>query len=171
MDGVRSLFARGAIANRNRPRYEIPKGKNKMANRYFNNVAFTLAPAVVKIFARVTFGAAGAPTLVQGSSFLSKGVVSVTRDSQGVFTFVFGTQAGMLDVYNKLLNVSVLFDTIAAPGVPAAPLYYLSGNAVATAASCSLQLTFTDDAGATATDPADGEAAYFEFTFKNSTAP
>lgn len=142
-----------------------------MANRYYNNQAFTLAPGVVKVFARVTFGAAGAPTLVQGSSFLSKGVVSVTRDAQGVFTFVFGTQSGMLDVYNKLLNVSVLFDTIGAPGVPAAPLYYLSGNAVATPASCSLQLTFLDADTPAATDPGNGEAAYFEFTFKNSTAP
>jgi len=143
-----------------------------MANRYYNNQAFTLAPGVVKVFGLVTFGAAGAPTLVQsGSNFLSKGIVSVTRDGAGVFTFVFGTQAGMLDVYNKLLHVSVLFDTIGAPGVPAAPLYYLSGNAVATPASCSLQLTFTDDASGTATDPGNGEAAYFEFTFKNSTAP
>lgn len=142
-----------------------------MANRYYNNVAFTLAPAVVKLFARVTFGSSGAPTLVQGSTFLSKGVVSVTRDSQGVFTFVFGTQAGMLDVYPYLMGVNVLFDTISAPGVPAAPNYYLSGNSVATAGTCSLQLTFTDISSPAATDPADGEAAYFEFTFKNSTAP
>lgn len=144
-----------------------------MANRYYNNVAFTLAPAVVKIFARVTFGATGAPTLVNtaASGWASKGVVSVTRNSQGVFTFVFGTQAGMLDVYPYLLGVHVLSDTIGAAGVPAAPLYYLSGNSVATAGTCSLQLTFTDDASATATDPGSGEAIYVEFTFKNSNAP
>lgn len=143
-----------------------------MANRYYNNQAFTLSPGVVKLFARVTFGATGAPTLVQGSSFLSKGIVSVTRNSAGVFTFVFGTQAGMLDVYNKLLNVSVLFDAISNSGTaPAAPFYYLTANAVATPASCSLQITFLDADTPAATDPADGEAAYFEFTFKNSTAP
>lgn len=139
-----------------------------MANRYFNNQAFTLEPAIVKIFAKVTFGAAGAPTL---STADSKGVVSVTRDSQGVFTFVFGTKAGMLDVYYRLKNLSLVLDTSGPTGVPAAPLYYLSANAVATAASCSLQITFTDDAGATATDPADGEIALLEFTFKNSNAP
>lgn len=144
-----------------------------MANRYYNNQAFTLAPGVVKVFANVTFGAAGAPTLVGGQSggYASKGVVSVTRNSAGVYTFVFGTQVGMLDVYYKLLNVSVLLDTTGAAGVPAAPNYYLSGNSVATPGTCSLQLTFTDISSPAGTDPGSGEAAYFEFTFKNSTAP
>ncbi len=147
-----------------------------MANRYYNNQAFTLSPGVVKLFARVTFGGTGAPTLVQGTSFLSKGVVSVTRDSQGLFTFVFGTKAGMLDVYNKLLNVSILFDAIAtassAGDSPTAPFYYLTANAVATPASCSLQIGFCATANSgTPIDPADGEAIYVEFTFKNSTAP
>lgn len=139
-----------------------------MANRYYNNQAFTLEPAIVKIFAKVTFGAAGAPTL---SAADSKGVVSVTRNAQGIFTFVFGTQAGMLDVYYKLKNATMAFNTVGTATVPAAPLYYISGDSVATAGTCSAQLTFTDDAGATATDPASGEIGLFEFTFKNSTAP
>lgn len=143
-----------------------------MANRYYNNQAFTLSPCVVKIFARVTFGAAGAPTLVQGATFLSKGVVSVTRNSQGLFTFVFGTQAGMLDVYPYLLGVNVTWDATGnAGGAPAAPLYAVSSNAVATAASCSAQISFFDADTPAVTDPASGEAAWFEFTFKNSTAP
>jgi hypothetical protein len=139
-----------------------------MANRYFNNQAFTLAPGIVKLFARVSFGAAGAPTL---SATESKGIVSVTRNSQGLFTFVFGTQAGMLDVYYKLKNVSVIFNTVASAAVPAAPLYYISADSTATAATCSLQLTFTDKAQAGVADPASGEIALIEFTFKNSTAP
>lgn len=147
-----------------------------MANRYYNNQACTLAPAVVKVFARVTFGATGAPTLVQGSSFLSKGVVSVTRDSQGKFTFVFGTQSGMLDVYNKLLGVNIFFDTIAtvttAGDSPTAPFYYLIANNVATAGTCSLQIAFCATAASgTPIDPDNGDAIFVEFTFKNSTAP
>lgn len=145
-----------------------------MANRYGYNTAQTLAPAVVKVFARVTFGAAGAPTLVTSSTSagnLSRGVVSVTRNGAGVFTFVFGTQAGMLDVYNALLGVHVLNDTIGAPGVPAAPLFYLSGNSIATVGSASLQLTFLDADTPAATDPGNGEAINVEFTFKNSSAP
>ncbi len=144
-----------------------------MANRYYNNQAFTLSPAVVKLFARVTFGGTGAPTLVQGSSFLSKGIVSVTRDLQGLFTFVFGTQAGMLDVYNKLLGVHVTFDAISNSGTsPTAPFYYLTANNVAVSGTCSLQLGFCATANSgTPIDPASGEAIYVEFTFKNSTAP
>lgn len=142
-----------------------------MANRYTTQFINNLQKGVNKINATVSFGASGAPTIVRGSNFNSQGLVSVTRDSQGVFTFVFGTKAGMLDVYNSLLAVSVVFNTVGPAAAPAAPLYYVSGLAVATPSSCSLQLTFTDDASATATDPASGEIAYFEFTLKNSTAP
>lgn len=139
-----------------------------MANRYYNNQAFTLEPAIVKVFARVTFGALGAPTLVSAES---KGVVSVALSATSTYTFVFGTSAGMKDVYYKLKNVHVLNDTSgAAAAVPAAPLYYLSANSVATSGTCSLDLIFTDKSQS-ATVPASGEAIYVEFTFKNSTAP
>lgn len=145
-----------------------------MANRYGYNNAQTLAPGVVKVFARVTFGAAGAPTLVTSSTNSgspSRGVVSVTRNGAGIFTFVFGTLSSSLDVYNALLGYNVTYDTIGAPGVPAAPLNYLSGNAVSTVGSASLQLTFLDADTPAATDPGNGEAIYVEFTFKNSSAP
>ena len=143
-----------------------------MANRNYFNQSFSLIPGLVKIFARVTFAASGVPTLVAAQS---KGVVSVTRDAQGLFTFVFGTQAGMLDVYNKLLGVNILFDAItddsSAGDSPTAPFYYLTANSVAVAASCSLQIGFCATANsATPIDPANGEAIYVEFTFRNSTA-
>lgn len=141
-----------------------------MANRYYNNQAFTLQPGIVKIFARVTFGAAGAPTLVQGTTFLSKGVVSVTLSATSTYTFVFGTQSGMLDVYPYLMGVNVTWDTIGTGAVPAAPLFYVSANSVATPSTCSAAIITTDKAQA-ATVPANGDAAWFEFTFKNSTAP
>jgi hypothetical protein len=142
-----------------------------MANRYTTQFINNLQKGVNKINATVSFGAAGAPTIVRGANFNSQGLVSVTRNSQGVFTFVFGTQAGMLDVYNSLLSVSVVFNTVATAAVPAAPIYYVSGLAVATPASCSLQLTFLDADTPAVTDPASGEIGYFEFTLKNSTAP
>lgn len=142
-----------------------------MANRYTTQFVNCIAKGVNKIYGYVTFGASGAPTLVN-TAFQSQGIVSVTRNSAGVYTFVFGTQAGMLDVYNKLLGVSVLWDATANSGTaPAAPFYYLTGNSVATPGTCSLQLTFLDADTPAATDPASGEAAYFEFTLKNSTAP
>lgn len=142
-----------------------------MANRYYNNQAFTLSPGVVKVFGRVTFGAAGAPTLVT-SGFSSKGIVSITRNNTGLYTLVFGTQAGMLDVYYKLLNVSIAFDTSGAAGAaPAAPIWAVVANSVATPASCSLQIQFFDADTPVATDPASGEAIFLEITLKNSTAP
>lgn len=142
-----------------------------MANRYYNNQAFTLSPGVVKVFGVVSFGGTGAPTLVT-SGFVSKGIVSVTRNSTGLFTFVFGTQAGMLDVYYKFLSAHVVFDTSGASGnPPASPVMSISSNLVSTPASCSLQVQFSDVETPAATDPASGEIAYLEFTFKNSTAP
>lgn len=141
-----------------------------MANRYYTQFVSTLQKGIVEIYARVTFGAAGAPT-IDRSGYQSQGLVSVTRDNQGIFTFVFGTSASSLDTYYKLLGVDVLNDTIGAAGVPAAPLHYLSGNSIATVGTASVQITFTDDAGATATDPGDGEAIMFCFKFKNSTSP
>ncbi len=142
-----------------------------MANRYFNNQAFTLSPGVCKLFANVTIAGTGAPTLVT-SGFSSKGIVSVTRDNTGLYTFVFGTQAGMLDVYYKLLNIGVMFDTSgASSAAPAAPLWAVVANSVATPGTCSVQIQFYDVSTPSATDPASGESLYFEFTLKNSTAP
>lgn len=141
-----------------------------MANRYTTQFVNCLQKGINKIQATVSFGSSGAPT-IDRSGFQSQGLVSVTRDSQGVFTFVFGTQSGMLDVYYKLLGVQVVFNTVGSAAVPAAPIYYVSGNSVATAGTCSLQLTFLDADTPAVTDPASGEVAYIEFTFKNSTAP
>lgn len=138
-----------------------------MANRWFRQFRMALEPAVVDIFARVTYGSTGAPTLVTASS---KGVVSVTRNSAGVYTFVFGTNASMKDSYPALLGVHVTYDGDADSDAGSdAPLWNLTGNAVATAASCSLQITFRNTSNV-ATDPSQNEAMYFQFTFKNSTA-
>jgi hypothetical protein len=141
-----------------------------VANRYTTQFVNCLQKGINKVQLTVSFGASGAPT-IDRSGFQSQGVVSVTRNSQGVFTIVFGTQAGMLDVYPKLLGVSVVFNTVGSAAVPAAPIYYVSGNSVSTSGTCSVQLTFLDADTPAVTDPASGEVAYIEFTLKNSTAP
>lgn len=138
-----------------------------MANRYGQQFSFTQIKQTWKIYAKVTFGATGAPTLVQGNPAASPGVVSVTRNSQGLFTFVFGTQAGMLDVWPRFLMLQANF--LAASGEPTAPLVSVAVDSTATAGTCSMQLRMVDYAGAE-TDPASGETGYFEFTFSNSTA-
>ena len=95
-----------------------------MANRSFVLPSFQLEKQVVRLYARVTFGASGAPTLVANRC---KGIVSVTRNSTGVYTFVFGTNAAnttaqaSLDFYYRLLSVTVLYDETANSGRPRRP--------------------------------------------------
>jgi hypothetical protein len=142
-------------------------------NRWLNQFPSTFNNKEVYVYARVTFGSSGAPTLVT-SGYQSKGVYSVTRDSQGKFTFVFGTPspspAGK-DTYVSVLGVAVSYDSTGNSGnAPAAPLYHVSGNSVSTVNVCSIQVTTTNTSG-TATDPASGEAAWFQFKLNDSTAP
>lgn len=140
-----------------------------MANRFFNQFGKTMAKEVVSLYAHVTFGAAGVPTLDVANS---KGIVSVVRNSTGKYTFIFGTDSGRRDTYYKLYHVKHLFDEIATGVAPAAPGMYLTANnvSVATGASAaSLQVQF--NAAGTATDPANTEGVYLEFVFTNSNAP
>jgi hypothetical protein len=119
------------------------------------------------IYAKCTFAGSGAVTLVQGSPAASPGVVSVTKNATGQYTFVFGTQAGMLDVWPRLLGASVMFD--AGSSAPAAPIMGIITNSSATAGTCSIKVRLVDYAGADAS-PASGEIGYFKFIFSNSTA-
>ena len=138
-----------------------------MANRFFSLPSFQLEKNVVRLYAQVTFGSSGAPTVVKANS---KGLLSVTRNSTGVYTFVFGTDAARLDQYYKLLFVGVQWDATKNSGTaPAAPLVYLTGNSVATAGTCSLQLT-CNNVSQSATDPASTEQAFFNFVLSNSGA-
>jgi hypothetical protein len=138
-----------------------------MANRFGQQFSFSMIKQTWSIYGKVNFGSTGAPTLVQGSPAASPGIVSVTRNAQGEFTFVFGTQAGMLDVWPRLLHASVMF--LSASGEPTAPLMSITTNSSATAGTCSIKVRLVDYAGAE-TDPASGEVGYFKFVFSNSTA-
>lgn len=138
-----------------------------MANRLYRQFRNTLEPQVVDIFAQVSFGSSGAPTL---SAANSKGVVSVSRTATGRYVFVFGTNASSLDTYVKLLGVVPTWDATANSGTaPAAPLTYIYANAISTAGSASVTVQCLDAAGVAA-DPASGEIVHLDFTFKNSTA-
>lgn len=135
-----------------------------MANRYGKAFAQTMETKLWKIYAKVTYGASGAPTLDKVNS---KGIVSVTRNGAGDFTFVFGTNAGMLDVWNKVMCVKHVYNS--GSSAPASPGMYIKTNSVATSGTCSIRLIL--NSAGTATDPASGEIGYYEFTFGDSTAP
>jgi hypothetical protein len=136
---------------------------NQMSNRYFRSeYIYSMEKDVKQIFADVTFGASGAPTVVAANS---KGIRSITRASAGVYNIVFGTpastQAGVTDVYKKLLNLDYIFIKATAPSAPAA---YISSNTIAT--NGTIQVTF--NAAGTATDPASGEEVLLQFIFCDS---
>lgn len=122
------------------------------------------------LFARVTFGSTGAPTLVAAQS---KGIKSITRNSAGLYTIVFGNSAALvnpLDTFPKLLMVKHMFDESANSGTaPLAPFMYLVANSTATAGTASAQIVFNNTSQA-ATDPASTEAVLLQFSFRNSTA-
>jgi hypothetical protein len=74
-----------------------------MANRDMTHQSFSFEKLRKVVNARVSFGAAGAPTL-DGPN--SKGVLGVTRNSAGNFTFQFGVSVNGInysDSYAKLL--------------------------------------------------------------------
>jgi hypothetical protein len=134
-----------------------------MANRYTNQFRAQLEKRVSSIFAHVSFGAAGAPTLDVPNS---KGVVSITRDSAGVYTIVFGTQARMLDTYVKLLSVSKAM--LVASSADDRQMSVLS-NDVSDSALCSIQVAF--HVAGVDTDPANGSEVFVEIVMGDSTAP
>lgn len=139
-----------------------------MANRWGNQFTHSLIKDVWNIYARVTFGASGAPTLVQGNPAASPGIVSITQNATGQYTFVFGTNSSMLDVWPRLLGANVFFN--AGSAAPTACTMSAITNSTATAGTCSMKVRLVDYAGADV-NPASGEIGYFNFTFSNSTAP
>lgn len=145
-----------------------------MANRYFNQFRLSLEKQVCTIFANVAFNASSAPVL---SAANSKGVVSITRNNTGLYTFVFGTKNSvgptLYDTYYKLASVSVTWDVTAAAGTsPTAPNIFVNANSISTANVASIQLGFfTTAASGTQVDPAATDVGLFEFNFRNSNAP
>lgn len=131
-----------------------------MANRYNYQFRLSMVPKVTDVFAHVTFGATGAPTL---DLVNSKGVVSVTRNSAGNYTFVFGTSAGRLDPYSYLCMISHIFIS---SGAPASPSMRIITDNSANPSLANIIVQFST--GGVATDPGSGEQVKLDFVFRNS---
>lgn len=134
-----------------------------MANRRFNQFPQALEKRVISVFAHISFGASGAPTLDVPNS---KGVVSVTRNSAGLYTFVFGTDSSHLDAYVKLLGIRKVF--MQSSGNPDREMVVRANN-ISNNSVASIQIEF--DVETVATDPASGSEVFMEFVFGDSTAP
>lgn len=128
-----------------------------MANRWFNQFFHTLEKFPVALYAKVSFGTSGAPTL---SVVNSKGIASISRSAAGTYLVT------LQDKYVKLLCANGVFDaSAAAAGVPDAPEISISNNGVT-----SGTLTIKTLAGGVDTDPAENEVLYLKIELSNSGA-
>lgn len=134
-----------------------------MAQRYYQQFQKTLVKEVVSVFAKVSIGASGAPTLLNYAS--CQGIMSIVRNSAGQYTLVLGQPTpvpGHVDQYAFLLNVeqSIIFS-----GIPAAPIFSVVSESVSSAGSITFQ--YSSVAGS-ATDPDSGSVLLLEFKLKNT---
>lgn len=121
-----------------------------MANRNFNRKQ-ALEKEVKEIYARVTIGASGAPTLVANQSL---GVASISRTSAGLYVLT------LQDKYMRLMHAHVEIVTPSAENIKA----NVSAESVASAKTVTFRCTAT----ATATDPASGDSFLIALQLKNS---
>lgn len=127
-----------------------------MSNRRYQQFSWSNATMPVTVYAQVTFGASGAPTLNKGSADIS----GIVRNSAGNYTLTFR------QTFQQLLGVNVVFNS--GSSLPTAPSMYIAANTTATAATRALNIVFTDLETPAATDPASGEIAYLQIIFNNS---
>lgn len=108
---------------------------------------------MVEMYLKVSFAAAGAPTIVNG-----KGIQSIVRNSAGNYTIL------LVKNYNLLLDADHMQISSAAP---AATEMRVISEQVNNVSSPSLIVQFSTAAGA-ATDPASGEVAMIRLACRNA---
>lgn len=123
-----------------------------MANSRLFQFRYSYQRDMVDVFARISFGASGAPTLQAG-----KGVVSITRISAGKYTIV------LKDNFRKLAQVDSRIVNATAPAAPA--MYVVTDN---TAAATNPSITIQLNSAGTATDPASGEVLLLSIILVNA---
>lgn len=131
-----------------------------MADRAFSQFRYALEKKVVDLYADITFGLTGAPTLNTSNS---KGIRSISRTSAGLFVVT------LQDTYRRVLQVDATF-IVAAGSFPAAPQCQIAASAVGTVAAPTVTLQFANPTGTTATDPANTERVLIHIALSNSDA-
>lgn len=127
-----------------------------MANPSYRTNQFHYSHAQPEsLYATVTIGASGAPTV---SSLTGMGIVSITRVSAGKYTIALS------HAYNNLLGVRASIKS--GSSAPAAPSLYISADASSTRSAPSVTVVF--NAAGTATDPASGEIILLEVVLQKS---
>lgn len=121
-----------------------------MANRNFNRYQ-ALEKEVKTLFAKVTIGASGAPTLVAAQS---QGITSISRTSAGLYVLT------LQDAYMKLLHADIHIVTPSVEDIQA--------NVKSEAVATSKTVTFHCTTVGVATDPASGDSLLIRLDLKNS---
>jgi hypothetical protein len=131
-----------------------------VANRIFDEKRRSLEKYVVDLFCEFDIGASGAATISR-----AKGVKSVTKTSTGVYAIVLS------DLYNKLLNVSVIAKNTST--LPNAPFVFVSATP-AVKTTGTIQITTCAASGGSgalaATEPASGNTYTMMISLSNSQA-
>jgi len=110
---------------------------------------------VITVYAGITIGASGAPTLVAADSY---GVTSITRTGAGLYTLV------LRDAYNAIQFAEGCFFADS-PAEDINITFDLNGSSATTK-----NILFATLTGATATDPSSGSKVYIKLDMRNSTA-
>ena len=149
-----------------------------MANRAFANQQFTLVKGRVTLWARITIGATGAPTLTKfnpvDATFSSapttgtgpyaigcEGIKSITRNATGTYTVV------LQDRYRRLLSLGL---TVAnATGAPTAfgLGLWTTGTDVTSASAPAVKFSTLSSTG-TVADPASGDVVNLTFELQSA---
>lgn len=124
-----------------------------MASRMWNRRQ-ALEKEVKDLYIKITFGASGAPTLASGASY---GAASIVRNSAGDYTLTLS------DRYNALKFADGKFLDDGAQDIRV----QIKADRVATATK---DLDFFTLTGASATDPASGQALLLKLELKNTSA-
>jgi hypothetical protein len=144
-----------------------------MASREFIQFSYQLERGVVKLYAKVSIGATGAPTLVStttASGNPSKGTLSVARTAAGKYRITLGKSdftGTFYDRYQRVLNVtgSVVNSTVSVVN----SLQILDDQSAAAVPYIDVATLGITAGAIAAVDPNNGDVILLEITLKNST--
>lgn len=128
-----------------------------MASRAFTQFRYSLCKDVVDLYASITIGGTGAPTLDSGKC---KGFSAISRTSAGLYSIT------LEDKYQRILSIGATIKV--GSGSPAAPAMFLVADTVGTDKKFSIQ--FNDLETPAATELGSGEVVLLHVTLSNSTA-
>lgn len=128
-----------------------------MASRNFQRVQAASKEAKL-LFAHITIGASGAPTL---NATKSQGVASISRTSEGLYVLTLS------DLYNSLLFVDMVAQNATIDDIR----FHLKSESVASAKTITFNTvspTAADDTAPVVNDPADGTVLKMIIWVKNT---